>query len=149
VAVDTTVPGHVEGHLDRDMLRWLDAQLTAHVARPTILAMHHPPVLSGIRPLDDIGLPGSDRIALARLIARHPHVELITAGHVHRTMVTTFAGRPALICPSTDIQLELDFRPTTTGYHLVHEPPAFAVHVLIDGRIATHVQPVGEFAPMA
>jgi Icc protein len=145
VTLDTIRPGLDGGRLDEAELAWLDAELATTADRPTILAMHHPPFVTGVPSMDEIGLPAPDREALAAVLARHPHVELITAGHVHRTVFTHFADRPAMICPSTDIQLELDFRPTSHDYSLVHEPPGFAVHKLIDGRIVSHVQPVGRF----
>ena len=79
VTCNTAIPGEVTGRID---LEWLEAQIA--VQTPTIVAMHHPPLLSGIPALDEIGLPVSDRQDLAELLAAHPHVLRVIAGHIHR-----------------------------------------------------------------
>jgi Icc protein len=149
VACDTSRPGRDDGRLDDDELDWLDATLQADPATPTVVAMHHPPVLTGHRAADEIGLPERDRAALGALLEHHRHVGLLVAGHAHRTMAASLAGRPVLICPSTDLQPRLDLRPG--GDHrveLTDDPPGFAVHVLLGDRLASHVQPVGPFVAM-
>src|SRR5262249_33236154 len=47
VVLDTTRPGEDLGELDTERLDWLDAELAAAPALPTLLAMHHPPLLTG------------------------------------------------------------------------------------------------------
>jgi hypothetical protein len=55
--------------------------------------------------------------------------------------VTGFAGRPLLVCPSTNSTLRLDLR-AEEGLPLRfdEQPLGFAVHVLVDGRLVSHVQ---------
>ena len=66
-------------------LRWLAEQLTDAPSRPTIVLMHHPPFTTGIRKMDAMGLDGIE--ALAAVIGRHPQVERIVCGHLHRHLV--------------------------------------------------------------
>lgn len=146
VGCDTRVAGSEAGRLDDEELAWLDAQLAARPSVATIVAMHHPPVLTGIAEPDEIGLPQSDRKALAVVVASHPQVQMIAVGHVHRTMTSSLGGCPVLLCPSTDVQLRLDLRRReAAAFVVVDEPPGFAVHVLVEGRVSSHVQPVGRF----
>jgi 3',5'-cyclic AMP phosphodiesterase CpdA len=143
VGCDTILPGRDDGRLDDDELAWLDAALAEARDTPTVVAMHHPPVLTGIRVVDEIGLPEADRVGLARVLERHPHVRLVTCGHSHRTMTGTIAGRPLLVCPSTDLQLRLDLQPDSPrGIELTDEPPGFAVHVLLGDGLRSYVEPV-------
>ncbi len=142
VALDTKQPGTAAGQLDAARIGWLDRVLAEDGATPTLLAMHHPPLLTGIPAMDSIGIPESERVELAEIVSRHPQVQVIAAGHVHRTIVGELGGTPVLAIPSTDVQLALDF--AAAELRFVHEPPCFAVHVLADGRLVSHIQPIGE-----
>ena len=144
VACDTTRPDRDEGRLGEQDLRWLDEQLAADPSTPAVVAMHHPPLTTGIRAIDAIALPPADRLALAEVLGRHPQAGLVTCGHAHRAALGTIAGRPVLLCPSTEVQLLLDLRPRDDlGFQLAEqEPPGFALHVLLDGGITSHVIPL-------
>jgi 3',5'-cyclic-AMP phosphodiesterase len=140
VVLDSTRPGEDRGELDAGRLRWLEAELAGAPDRPTLLALHHPPVSTGIAAWDELGLPVADRRALAEVIDRHPQVRRIIAGHVHRTMTAELAGRAVLAVPSTYVQTRLSFN--SDQIETAAEPPGFAVHALLDGELASHVQPV-------
>ncbi len=90
IAHDTNVPGQGGGELCAERLDWLDQRLAEEPMRPTLIAMHHPPFLTGLAALDQIGLANAD--AFAAVIARHPQVERIVAGHVHSMMLRRFHG---------------------------------------------------------
>jgi 3',5'-cyclic-AMP phosphodiesterase len=140
VALDTTIPGEGRGTLSGDELAWLDAALTHAPDRPTLVAMHHPPVLTGVRPWDDTAIGSAERAGLARVLERHPQVRGLAAGHLHRALTAGFAGRPLVVVPSTYRQSLLDW--SCEDFVLVPEPPAFAVHVLRDGELVSHLQPI-------
>jgi 3',5'-cyclic-AMP phosphodiesterase len=61
VVLDTTRPGEDPGALDAERLDWLDAELAAAPRLPTLLAMHHPPLVTGVPAWDELGLPVADR----------------------------------------------------------------------------------------
>jgi 3',5'-cyclic AMP phosphodiesterase CpdA len=140
VVLDSTRPGEDRGELDADRLSWLDAELTGAPDRVTLIALHHPPVSTGVAAWDEIGLPAADRRALGAVLDRHPQVRRVVAGHVHRTMTAELAGRAVLVVPSTYIQTRLNF--SAQEIETAAEPPGFAVHALLDGELASHVQPV-------
>jgi 3',5'-cyclic-AMP phosphodiesterase len=106
----------------------------------TLIALHHPPVSTGIAAWDELGLPAADRRALGAVLDRHPQVRRVVAGHMHRTMTAELAGRVVLVVPSTYIQTRLNFNPREI--ETAAEPPGFGVHALLDGELASHVQPV-------
>jgi 3',5'-cyclic-AMP phosphodiesterase len=140
VVLDSTRPGEVAGELDAGRLSWLETELARAPDRPTVLALHHPPVSTGVAAWDELGLPAADRHALGAVLERHPQVRRIVAGHVHRTMTAELAGRAVLTVPSTYVQTRLSF--SSDEIETVAEPPGFAVHALLDGELASHVQPV-------
>jgi 3',5'-cyclic-AMP phosphodiesterase len=133
---DTRRDGRDDGRFDVERLGALLDD------RPTIVAMHHPPLLMGIPAWDAIGLPDADRAAVGEIVAGHPQVRRIVSGHVHRAALGSVGGCPVFTCPSTWIQGLLDFgHPDVLA--LVPEPPAFAMHVVVAGELTSHVQPVG------
>jgi 3',5'-cyclic-AMP phosphodiesterase len=139
VVVDTTVPLEVPGALDPERLAWLDAELSAAPTAPTLVAMHHPAHTTGIPAWDEFGLTCESQTAFAEVVAHHPQVRRVVAGHFHRTITAAVAGCPAVIVPSTYAQLRLTFE---TAADFVHEPPGFAFHAIMDGELVSHVQPV-------
>ena len=139
VVLDTTLPGEDPGALDAERLGWLDAELAAAPEAPTLVAMHHPPVVTGIPACDEVGLPAADRRALGEVIERHRQVRRLVAGHTHRTITAELAGCPVLTIPSTYIQTRLNF---VEEDDLAAEPAGFAFHALLDGELISHVQPV-------
>jgi 3',5'-cyclic AMP phosphodiesterase CpdA len=140
VVLDTTRPGEVPGALDSARLQWLDAELGTQPETPTLLAMHHPPLLTGVPALDDFGLPGADRRGLAEVVERHQQLRRLVAGHVHRTVTGELASRAVLAVPSTYVQARLSFGSAEAEW--VAEPAGFALHAVVDGALVSHVQPV-------
>jgi Icc protein len=140
VVLDTTRPGEDPGALDAGRLGWLDAELAAPPQLPTLVAMHHPPLVIGAPAWDEIGLPAADRRALGEVVARHRQVRRLVAGHVHRPITGELAGRPVLAVPSTYVQARLNLGAEEIEFSA--EPAGFAVHALLDGELISHVQPV-------
>jgi 3',5'-cyclic AMP phosphodiesterase CpdA len=141
VSLDSTRPGQDGGELDAARLAWLDETLGAEPTRPTVLAMHHPPIATGMPAWDGIGIAAADRLALGAVLVRHPQVLRVAAGHLHRAIFAGFAGRAVVVAPSTYVQARLDFG--ATAIVLGADPPGFVVHALVDGELTSHVQPVG------
>ncbi|MFN7173245.1 MAG: phosphodiesterase [Thermaurantiacus tibetensis] len=142
VALDTLEEGRHSGAFCSERARWLEARLAEAPDRPTLVALHHPPVETGIAWMTaPRNAPWAER--LAAVIARHPQVRLLVAGHIHRTMATTFAGRPLLVCPASAPQLALDLAPIDPAVPdgrpmVVDEPPGFALHVWDGVQFVTH-----------
>ena len=135
IACDSTIPGRDEGEVD---LEWLESRLVEDRSTPTIVAMHHVPILTGIGGLDAIGLTNRD--ALGAVLERSPQVRRVIAGHVHRGAFGVVGGCGVVACPSTNLQTKLEIG--AEGFTIVREPPAFAVHALLDGELVSHLQPI-------
>jgi Icc protein len=140
IVLDTARRGENPGELTADRLAWLDARLASAPEVPTLLAMHHPPFATRVPAWDEAGLPASDRRALADVVGRHPQVHGLVAGHFHRTISGQVAGRPALVLPSTYVQARLAI--DRDEIELSNDPSAFALHVVADGELVSHLQPV-------
>lgn len=138
VVLDTTRPGEDPGQLDAEQLGWLDAELAAAPNTPTLLAMHHPPLVTGVPAWDAICLPAADRQALRDVLERHRQVRRLVAGHLHCTFAGELAGRTVLTVPSTYAQARLEFG--AQEIELTAEPAGFAVHAMLDGQLISHNQ---------
>jgi Icc protein len=125
IGLDTVVPGEGGGFLCADRLRWLEEQLDAHRAVPVVILMHHPPFLTGIAYMDQVGLQSAR--PLEPIILRHPRVERILCGHVHRTIFRRFGGTIATTSPSPAHQVVLDFMPDAPSQFTM-EPPGYLLH---------------------
>jgi 3',5'-cyclic-AMP phosphodiesterase len=140
VVLDSSVPGQDPGALEADQLRWLDAELGRHPERPTILAMHHPPLVTGSAEWDSINLSASERAALAEVVGRHQQLRAIVAGHLHRIAASTLAGCPVLSVPSTYLQAVPHF--AAGEVEVDGEPPGFALHALLEGELSSQVEAI-------
>jgi 3',5'-cyclic-AMP phosphodiesterase len=133
VAVDSTIPG---GPGDgRIPLERIEARLNG--GKPTIVAMHHAPLVTGVAAMDALGVPREDREGLAALLQRHPEVKRIVTGHLHRSIVGAAGGVPIFVCPGVHLQLEVDFKGGEIGTN--DDPPGYALHLLLDGEVTSHV----------
>ncbi|QQC64167.1 phosphodiesterase [Paraburkholderia ginsengisoli] len=127
IALDSMVPGQSAGTLCDARLAWLATQLDAAQGKPTVVALHHPPFACGIGHMDALRLDPRAADKLAALIARHPNVERVICGHVHRPMFVRFGGTIASAVPAPAHQVALDLRDDAPSA-FVMEPPAYALH---------------------
>jgi 3',5'-cyclic AMP phosphodiesterase CpdA len=134
---DSTIPGQPGGRLSDPA--WLDAALAEEPGTPAVVAMHHPPYAVGVEWIDRMGHARPDR--LGSVIARHPQVVRVIAGHVHAGSVSGFAGTVATTCPSTHQQLHID---PGGRQALSDATPGFALHLIDELSAVTHFRPVGE-----
>lgn len=137
VVLDSTRPGEDGGELDAGRLAWLEEALSDAPRTPTVLALHHPPLTTGIAAMDEIGLPPTDVLALGDVLERHQQVRRIVAGHLHLGISADLRGVNVLVAPSAYLQATLDFGAETI--ELSAEPPGFVVHALVDGDLASYV----------
>lgn len=143
VGLDTVIPGQGGGELCAQRLAWLDRTLNEDRDTPTLLMMHHPPFETGIGHMDRIGLRG--RESFAEIMARHPQVELVLCGHLHRTIHARVGGRSVLTCPSPAHQVALDLRDEAPSRFRM-EPPGFMLHRWHAGSVVSHVAAIGDYA---
>jgi len=141
VVLDTVVPGSDGGRLCARRLQWLQRTLAAD-HRPTVVAQHHPPLVSGLTAMDAQTLANAHDEAV--VIGRHRHVERIICGHYHRSFHARFAGTIASVCASTAQQLALELTPGA-GLRLTYEPPSFQLHLWTGESLVSHTAVVGDY----
>jgi 3',5'-cyclic AMP phosphodiesterase CpdA len=143
IALDTVVPREGGGMLCERRLDWLKQQLDRVRDSPVVILMHHPPFETGIAYMDAVGLETA--YPLEPIVSRHPNVERIMCGHLHRTIVRRFGGTIATTSPSPAHQVALDFA-TSADACFVMEPPGYLLHRWDEaGGFTTYAAVVGDY----
>ena len=145
LTLDTCIPGQSAGRLDAERLAWLEHELDACTDRPIVIAMHHPPFQTLIGHMDKIGLLEGGA-ALEALVARHPNIERVICGHLHRAIDVRFGGTIASTAPGPAHQVCLDLDPGAQSAWTL-EPPSFRVHAWnpAERRLVSHLAAAGAF----
>ena len=125
-----------------ERLAWLADTLAAAPDRPTLLMMHHPPFLTGIEHMDKSTLDNA--AAFAEVVARHPQIERILCGHLHRVIDRRFAGTIAGTAPSTAHQFALNLAPDAP-LRFKFEPAGYQLHLWQGGALVTHTAAFGDW----
>ncbi|SIP93841.1 phosphodiesterase [Marinobacterium stanieri] len=143
VGLDTSVPGKPHGELDGMRRDWLETALSQAPERRTLLFMHHPPVAVGLDHMDVQRLHGSDELATA--LQRHPQVELILCGHLHRPVEFIWCNRPVYVGSAHNHAVTLDLTPEAPSSFTL-EPAMIRLIYLHpqSGMIMSHQSHVGD-----
>lgn len=145
IGLDTVVPGTYLGRLCPQRLAWLEERLAESPERPTLLFMHHPPFRTGIAFMDRSPFEGAD--AFDALLRRHPQVERLLCGHLHRPVEARFGGTIASTAPAISFQMSLDLRPGAES-SFVLEPAACPVFLWSEETgLVGHLSIVGNYGP--
>jgi 3',5'-cyclic AMP phosphodiesterase CpdA len=142
VICDTLDEGRETGQFCEHRAAWLHQALLDRPNIPTLIALHHPPIPSGIKWMDPD--PSAQWIVcLDQILRRHSQVRAITSGHLHRAYVGRFANSLVTVSPATSIQLTLDLTDVDMWVPdgreiLTEEPPGFMIHMFDAGEITSH-----------
>lgn len=143
IGLDTTIPGKPGGELCTDRLAWLDGQLKDRPDLPTLIFMHHPPIVTGIQHMDVQNCKNGD--ALGRLLTRHRQVFQILCGHVHRPIHTQWYGVTVSIGPSASHNVALDLQEVSAADFYL-EPPTVQLYEWRDNSsLIGHLSFIGDF----
>jgi hypothetical protein len=133
LVLDTLEEGRHAGAYGPERQRWLKARLDEAPNRPTLIVLHHPPVVTGI---EWMSLDPRESWArqLTAIIQGRKQIVGAIAGHVHRPIVCDWAGTSLRVCSSVAPQVTLDLAPIDSDHPdnrvLVHqEAPAYALHL--------------------
>lgn len=107
IGLDTLVEGQGGGRLHEESLAFLTKSLTTARSEPVIVMLHHPPILTGIRFMDAIGL--ANATALEAALSTQANVTIV-AGHVHGVHHGRLGGHPVITVPSICSAFTLDRR---------------------------------------
>jgi 3',5'-cyclic AMP phosphodiesterase CpdA len=148
LVLDTLEEGRHGGNFCETRAAWLRERLAEAPERPTLIVLHHPPIESGLSWMTEN--PDAEWVKrLEAIVSAQRNIVAVIAGHLHRPVVTFWAGTMLAICPSTAPQVALDLdgidpdapdgRPM-----IVADPPYYAVHWWDGGQLVSHFDTAGE-----
>ena len=153
VVGDTLEEGREGGAYCERRAAWLGRTLDAEPDLPTLLVLHHPPVVSGIKWMDPD--PREDWILrLAGVLEGRRQIQTVACGHLHRAFHRSFAGQVVSVAPASSIQLTLNLTPIDLrrpdGREILNEePPGFALHMWDGAGLTSHVCVAGDYPSAA
>lgn len=121
IGLDSQVTGELRGELGSEQLQWLERELVSKPNQPTILFMHHPPVLIGSPWIDAIRLDDAD--SLWSILSRCEQVRGVCCGHIHQEQTVVGPSAMVFTTPSTGVQ----FQPETESLVVDSVWPGFRV----------------------
>ncbi len=138
--LDTRVSGQPHGELGAEGLAMLAERLEQD-SRPTLIAMHHPPLPVGSAWIDALGL--EDREDFWHTLSPFTQVRAIFCGHVHQAFAShqhlADAEVAVYACPSTTDQ----FLPGAEAFAIDEASrPGYRVIDLLEGELITWVERV-------
>lgn len=153
VCLDTLEEGRHGGAFCEARARWLADRLAEAPGTPTLIFMHHPPVVAGIDWMD----PAPDEAWILRLRAvleGQSQVLAIHCGHLHRQITTRFAGIPLGVTSSVAPLVAMDLTAIEAGVPdgrelITTEPPAYALHRWDGESLVSHYERVGDWEVLA
>jgi 3',5'-cyclic-AMP phosphodiesterase len=141
VGLDSIIPGRAEGGLPEATLDFLEETLANAPQVPTLVFLHHPPIMIGTEGKDGIRLfKGADR--LANIMSRHPQVERIVSGHFHRSVQARFGSTICQVAPPVRYMTPAE-RGDAHEHELDEELPGFLLHRWIETvGLVSHICPI-------
>ncbi len=135
VFLDTHEPDQAGGRLCEARAAWLRDRLAEARDRPVYLFMHHPPFEIGMI-IDKLRL--ADPGALRALLATHPDVRQIFAGHTHRPCSGLWQGLPFANIGATHYNVGVSLLGSPGPIPRYLFPITTAVVLIRDGDVVVH-----------
>lgn len=142
LVLDTLEEGRHGGGFCETRATWLRARLAEAPQRPTLIVLHHPPIETGLSWMTED--PEAEWVARLRAIVEgQDNIVAMIAGHLHRPVITSWAGTTLVVCPSTAPQVALDLAPIDPEQPdgrpmIVADPPYYALHLWNGRQLVTH-----------
>jgi 3',5'-cyclic AMP phosphodiesterase CpdA len=143
VVLDTLEEGRHGGAFCERREAWLRARLAEEPQRPTLIVLHHPPIETGLSWMTE-NPDAAWTHRLRRVIEAHSNIVAMIAGHLHRAVITKWAGTTLAVCPSTAPQVALDLQPIDPDLPdgrpmIVADHPYYALHLWNGRELVTHI----------
>ena len=142
IVLDTLKEGRHGGSFCEARAAWLHEKLSEQPERPTLIALHHPPINTGIGWLtSNPNAPWVKR--LRAVVSQFDNVQHMIAGHIHRSIFSSFANTTLSVTQAIAPQTALELAPVDPNVPdgrdlLVEARPGFCLHLWDGSNLTTH-----------
>lgn len=142
IVLDSLKPGRHGGSFCKARAAWLRARLSEQPDRPTLIALHHPPIETQIGWMT--AKPGADWARRLRdVVDDFPNVVQLISGHIHRTIFKKFGTANVSVASSVAPQVKLEFAPIDPDVPdgrilLLEDQPGYSLHHWDGEALTTH-----------
>lgn len=134
ICLNSQIIGSAGGRLANQELELLEKCLSEYPDHHALIAVHHHCLPTESAWMDTMTIENHQ--ILFKIIKRFPQVKVITTGHIHQLMDTTFENIRVLGTPSTCFQ----FRPKSDKFGMDNTAPGYRVITLYeDGRVESDI----------
>ena len=137
LALNSHADGTELPEYDQKRLSWLQHQLSRS-DKPVLIALHHPPMTTGIELIDMGGSEWFQGLKFA--LAVHKQVKLLICGHCHADLCGRIGQVPVYMAPATSHQL-IASRGLTIAPSTINVAAAPTLHHFIDGDFLSGSHP--------
>ncbi|MEC3862511.1 metallophosphoesterase [Mesobacterium sp. TK19101] len=130
---------HHGGYLCGTRMNWLRQQLHETLEPNLLVALHHPPLVTGFDGMDAIHL--SNAPELVSILSRQGRPAHLICGHVHRTVSGRTGVLSYTLLKSPCHQMPMKLGPGSSGLS-VDEPGAYGIVLLHDSGPIVHTEDV-------
>lgn len=137
IFLDSHVPRKTGGRLSDKELGRLKKELDENKDKPTLVFLHHQPVLVGSDWIDQYAVDNAHDFF--SIIDQYPQVKVVSWGHIHQEFVSSHSDIALLATPSTCVQ----FEPHSHIFKVAESMPGYRMFELFeDGQFTTEVKRV-------
>ena len=142
IVLDSLKPGRHGGSFCEQRADWLRARLSEQPDRPTLIALHHPPIVTHIGWMT--AKPGANWTRrLSDVVSDFPNVIQIISGHIHRTITQPFGGSLVSVANSVAPQVKLEFADIDADVPdgrilLTEDLPGYCLHYWDGNTLTSH-----------
>jgi len=153
LVLDTLELGRHGGGFCETRAAWLRERLAEAPEQPTLIVLHHPPIATGLSWMTEN--PEAAWVKRLRpIVEASPNIVAMISGHLHRPIVTRWAGTILAVCPATAPQVALDLTPMDPEAPdgrpmIVADEPWFALHWWNGQGLISHFDTAGEHEVLA
>ena len=150
IVLDTLKPGFHGGSFCKERANWLSKTLEEQPEKPTLIALHHPPIDTGI-PWMTTSFDAPWVTRFRNVISSHNNIIQIISGHVHRRISKPFANSYVCVSGAIAPQVKLDLSPIVPTVPdgrilLIDGPAEYCLHQWDGKSLTTHssITPAGK-----